>query len=180
MLNIDYARHMIVDDLTPMAHRYIIALGSNRAGRFGSNPRAMVEAALSQLAADPRLRVIARAPIIATRPIGPARRGFANSAARVDSMLSPPALLALLQTFERKFGRRKGRRWGDRPLDLDIILWSGGRYRTRDLRIPHPCYHQRAFVLDPICAIARDWRDPRYGHNMAHLRARLAYCGNNG
>ncbi len=180
MLNIVYALRMIVDDLPLMAHRYIIALGSNRAGRFGANPRTMIESALAQLAQDSRLCIIARAPIIATRPIGPARRGFANGAAQINTMLSPPQLLAALQAMERRFGRRKGRRWGDRPLDLDIILWSGGRYRTRDLQIPHLAYHQRAFVLDPICAIARDWRDPRYGVKMTHLRARLPHNGNNG
>ena len=43
--------------------------------------------------------------------------------------LDPPAMLAALKAIERDFGRRAGRRWGARVLDLDIVAWSGGRVR---------------------------------------------------
>ena len=70
-------------------------------------------------------------------------------------------------------GRRRGQRWGDRVLDLDIILWSGGVWRSADLKIPHPAFTQRRFVLDPACTIAADWRDPLSGLTVAQAQARL-------
>ena len=68
----------------------------------------------------------------------------------VASDLSPPDMLAELKGIERDFGRRGGRRWGARVLDLDIVAWSGGRWRGHGLTIPHPRLAQRDFVLGPL------------------------------
>ncbi len=65
---------------------------------------------------------------------------------------------ARLKAIEREFGRRRGRRWGPRVLDLDLVLWSGGSFRSRSLTIPHPRLEQRDFVLHPLAAIAPSWR----------------------
>jgi 2-amino-4-hydroxy-6-hydroxymethyldihydropteridine diphosphokinase len=67
-------------------------------------------------------------------------------------------MLSALKRIERDFGRRSGRRWGPRVLDLDIILWSGGEHRSRRLQIPHPALAERSFVLEPLAAVAPDWR----------------------
>lgn len=121
--------------------------------------------------------VTARAPVIASAPLGPARRRFANAALLLESDLAPTALLAALKRMEREFGRRPGQRWGDRVLDGDIVLWSGGAWRSgmrgQGLAIPHPAYATRAFVLTPAAAIAPRWRDPRSGLTLAHHQARL-------
>lgn len=117
--------------------------------------------------------VTARSPVIATEPLGPARRRFANAACVIDSDYDPPALLAGLKRLEIEFGRRPGQRWGDRVLDLDITLWSGGCYSSRDLSIPHVAYRERSFVLAPALAIAAHWRDPSDGLSLRHLNARL-------
>ena len=143
---------------------YAIALGSNRPGRHGS-PRAEIRAALAELG-----DVRAVSPIIVTAPVGPSIRAFANAAALVDSPLDPPAMLARLKAIERAFGRRRGQRWGARVIDLDIILWSGGAWRSPGLAVPHIAYTARAFVLHPLAAIAADWRDPRDGRRVRHLR----------
>ncbi len=162
------------------SHTYVVALGSNRAGRFGRSPSAMLEAAIDRLLRSGQVRLKARSSIRATAPLGPARRRFANGAILIETALRPDALLRLLKAEERAFGRRPGRRWADRPLDLDIILWSGGRHYGPGLIIPHVAYHMRDFVLDPLCAIAPAWRDPRTGYRMTHLRARWRRRGNNG
>lgn len=161
-------------------HSYVVALGSNRAGRYGRTPRAMLEAAIRRLASSGQIRLMATSPILATAPLGPARRRFANGAILIESILTPHALLLLLKSEERAFGRRPGRRWADRPLDLDIILWSGGRHLGRELMIPHPAYSKRGFVVDPVAAVVPDWRDPRTGYRMRHLRSRLRRRGKNG
>jgi 2-amino-4-hydroxy-6-hydroxymethyldihydropteridine diphosphokinase len=81
-------------------------------------------------------------------------------------------MLAALKAIERAMGRRGGRRWGARVIDLDIVLWSGGRWRTRTLVVPHPAFRARAFVLRPAAAIAPRWRDPVTGRTLAQLAAR--------
>jgi 2-amino-4-hydroxy-6-hydroxymethyldihydropteridine diphosphokinase len=117
--------------------------------------------------------VTARSPVIATRAIGAAQRRFANAALVLESELTPSALLAALKRTEREFGRRRGMRWGDRVLDLDIVLWSSGIWQSAGLTIPHPAYAARAFVLAPARAIAPYWRDPVSGLTLAHHHARL-------
>ena len=141
---------------------YAIALGSNRPGRRGS-PVETVRAAADALGVA-RLSHIRR-----TQAVGPAGRGFANAAAVLESDLDPPALLALLKQTERDFGRRGGRRWGPRVLDLDIILWSEGPFASPGLIVPHPAFRTRAFVLEPVVEIAPGWRDPLSGATVAQL-----------
>jgi len=117
--------------------------------------------------------VTARAPIISSAPIGAAQRRFANAAAILDSQYDPPALLAALKRMESEFGRRSARRWGDRALDLDIVLWSGGIWASADLSVPHPWFRERGFVLGPASWIAPDWRDPISGLSILQLNGRL-------
>lgn len=144
---------------------YLVALGSNRAGRHGS-PRDEVAAALALLGG-------LSSPIIASAPLGPSTRTFANAAALIESEEAPADLLARLKAIEQAFGRRPGRRWSARVIDLDIILWSGGRVASRRLSVPHRAFRERAFVLAPASTIAPDWRDPVTGRTIRQLHARL-------
>jgi len=145
---------------------YAIALGSNRRSRWGS-PEETVRAAADALGVE-RLSRIRR-----TEAVGPAGRGFANAAGLLESPLDPPALLAFLKATERDFGRRRGRRWGPRALDLDILLWSEGPWAEGGLTIPHPAFRARAFVLEPLAEIAPAWRDPLTGASVRQLLHRL-------
>lgn len=151
---------------------YLIALGSNIRHHRHGDPRGVLRAALRALP-GPEVTVQAAAPIHASAPLGPAKRRYANSAALIASSLEPPAMLALLQRIELAFGRRRARRWGARVLDLDIVLWSGGRWRSPQLILPHPAFRDRAFVLKPAVSLAPNWRDPHTGLRLRHLHARL-------
>jgi 2-amino-4-hydroxy-6-hydroxymethyldihydropteridine diphosphokinase len=145
---------------------YAIALGSNRRSRHGS-PASTIRAAAGALQVE-RLSTIRSTPAL-----GPAGRGFANAAALLSSRLNPPELLTELKALERSFGRRPGRRWGARVLDLDIILWSGGSFEGEGLIIPHPAFRERSFVLDPVAELVPDWRDPITGFTVRQLLHRL-------
>ncbi|MBV9841109.1 MAG: 2-amino-4-hydroxy-6-hydroxymethyldihydropteridine diphosphokinase [Sphingomonadaceae bacterium] len=155
---------------------YAIGTGSNRRHGVHGAPADVVAAAIEALGAA-GCRVVAVAPIVATPALGPGGRRFANSAAIVETERDPRALLALLKRIERAFGRRRGRRWGTRVLDLDILLWSGGALACRTLAIPHPGIASRAFVLAPLEQIAAGWRVPRTGRTVRHLAARLRLTG---
>ncbi|MBI0476053.1 2-amino-4-hydroxy-6-hydroxymethyldihydropteridine diphosphokinase [Sphingomonas sp. MA1305] len=146
---------------------YAIGLGSNRRGRHG-DPATEVRAALAAIGG-----VVAASPVIATPPLGPSIRRFANAAALIASAETPPQLLARLKRIEAAFGRRRGRRWGARVIDLDILLWSGGRWHARDLTVPHAAMRERAFVLRPLLHIAPSWRDPVSGRTLRQLAARI-------
>ncbi|WP_254603037.1 2-amino-4-hydroxy-6-hydroxymethyldihydropteridine diphosphokinase [Sphingomonas bacterium] len=149
------------DDVTTTT--YAIAFGANRRSRAGS-PEAAIAAALVRIGG-----VVAVSPVLHSAPVGPSIRRFANAVAIVETHETPPALLARLKTMERAFGRRRGRRWGARPIDLDIICWSGGIWSGPGLGIPHVAFRTRAFVLHPLARIAPDWRDPLTGRTMRQL-----------
>jgi len=155
------------------AHRYLIALGSNRQHVRHGGPGKVLAAALDELRAR-GLTIAAAGPVIETAPIGPSLRRYANSAALIETPLDPPRLLALLKAIEHDFGRRaRGQRWRARVLDLDIVLWSAGPWSSPGLVIPHLLFREREFVLAPAAAIAPDWRDPLSGLSLRQLRARL-------
>jgi 2-amino-4-hydroxy-6-hydroxymethyldihydropteridine diphosphokinase len=149
-----------------MPSSYVIALGSNRRGRHGA-PGDEVRAALAAIGG-----IVLTSPLAATAPLGPARRRFVNAAALIASDESPPELLARLKAIEAAFGRRRGQRWTDRVIDLDIVLWSGGVWASDGLTVPHPEFRHRDFVLGPLAAIVPDWRDPLTGLTVRQLAAR--------
>lgn len=152
---------------------YALALGSNRPRGRGRRPAELIAAAVTALGAHGR--VTARSPTIETPAIGPAGRRFANAALLIETTLAPSELLTALKAIERAAGRRRGRRWGARTLDIDILLWSGGRWRSRRpaLVIPHVALAERAFVLTPLAAIAPGWRVPGTALAIRQLAARL-------
>ena len=154
-----------------MPHFYAIALGSNRPhGRHG-RPGGVIGAAIARLDRD--FGLFDSSPIMLNPAHGGAGRDFANAVVLLESDLDPEAMLTALKAIERGFGRRPGRRWGARVLDLDILAWSGGRIRSRRLTIPHPRLAARAFAIGPLAGIAPDWR--LIGSLTArHLATRLA------
>lgn len=152
---------------------YLIALGSNMRHVRHGGPRAILLAALAELRAR-GVAVLRVSPIIASDPIGPSIRRYANGAAVVRSDLAPPQFLHLLKQVEHAFDRQaRGQRWRARTLDCDIVLWSGGNFAANDLVIPHRLFRTRDFVLGPAAAIAPRWRDPVTGLTLRQLHARL-------
>jgi len=151
---------------------YAIAIGSNRPhGRYGRPPQ-VVEVAIARL--DEEFGLFDASPILLNKAMGGAGRDFANAVALVESDLEPPQMLRRLKDLERKFGRRSGRRWAARVLDLDIVDWSGGKWRSRRLSVPHPAAAMRDFVIEPLAAIAPGWRlqSPLTARHLAHRLAR--------
>lgn len=156
---------------TSILHSYALALGSNRPLSRKRAPRRIVQEAIERLGKIGR--VLATGPVLMTAPIGPSSREYANSALLIESRLPPTAMLRALKTIEAELGRRRHRRWGARTIDIDIILWSGGRWSHRSLHIPHRAFRTRDFVLSPLVHVAPRWTDPLSGLSVRHLRARL-------
>ena len=153
-----------------MTHLYAIAIGSNRRHIRHGRPTGVVEAAISRL--DSEFDLFDASPIILNKAVGGAGRDFANAVALVESRFEPDAMLSAVKGIERDFGRRPGKRWGSRVLDLDLVAWGGGRFASRGLVIPHPRLEERDFVLGPLATIAPGWKI-KDGLTVRHLLSRL-------
>jgi 2-amino-4-hydroxy-6-hydroxymethyldihydropteridine diphosphokinase len=152
---------------------YALALGANVHHPRHRSLRQTLLAALAALDQSP-ISVLAAAPMVRSRPVGPSRRTYVNAAALISTDLAPPELLRHMQRIEFAFGRRRrGQPGRARTLDLDIILWSGGIWATSDLQIPHPAFRTRCFVMQPLAAICPLWRDPVTHLTIRQLNARL-------
>src|SRR4051812_1344154 len=101
-----------------------ISLGSNLGDR-----KTQLESALMALAASPDALGRAASSFPATPPVGgPGGQGaFLNAAAALETSLDPTDLLSLLQSIEQRAGRIRTVRWGERPLDLDLLLYGDRR-----------------------------------------------------
>ncbi len=149
----------------------LIGLGSNRAGAWGC-PLATLQRAARELS-DDRCRVTRRSHLYETAALGPEpQASFVNGVVAIACSLPPEALLRRLKALERRAGRRSGRRWGPRALDLDILDYNGqirgwkrpcrshDRVRPSPLVLPHPQLHVRPFVLLPLLDVVPEWRHP--------------------
>ena len=150
-----------------------IGLGSNRChGRHG-RPPAVLRAAAARLGAE-GLVGLRLSRIRETAPLGPAQRRFANAVATGWWHDDATALLALLKRTERAFGRRTGRRWGPRVLDLDLLALGAAVVARPGLAVPHPGLHLRDFVLQPLAELWPGWRHPLLHRTARQLAVRLA------
>jgi 2-amino-4-hydroxy-6-hydroxymethyldihydropteridine diphosphokinase len=138
--------------------RAYIALGANL-----GDPPSQLRAALERLQTS--VDLVAVSAFYRTAPLGPAGQpDYCNAACMVETGLDPEALLDLLQSIESAAGReRGGKRWGPRPLDLDLLHMEGRAMQTPRLSLPHPQLHRRAFVLVPLSEIAADLLIPGLG-----------------
>ena len=127
--------------------RYAIALGSN-VGRRLQHLQAAVKS-LSSLG-----RIAGVSSLYETAPVGgPAQGPYLNAVVRVDTDLSPEALLDQLHEIEDRRGREGVTRWGPRTLDLDIVASDGPIVTDPELTVPHPRALERRFVLEPLVEV---------------------------
>jgi 2-amino-4-hydroxy-6-hydroxymethyldihydropteridine diphosphokinase len=148
---------------TTPARRAYLGLGSNVGDRA-----AQLQFAVDGLAARAGT-VVAISPVYETEPVGgPPQPDYLNAVVALETGLSPRELLRVAKELETEAGREPppgpgvspeeiaARRWGPRPLDVDILLLDGERVDEPDLVVPHPRIHQRAFVLAPLADVAPD------------------------
>ena len=168
--------------------KVLVGLGANCPGAWGT-PAETIAQALGEIERF-NIAVLAVSPLYQTAAVGNARQPpYVNAVALLDTHLSPEALLRVLKAIERRAGRRGGRPWGPRSLDIDIIdyaglvrHWRGGhagfdRAGARPLVLPHPLAHRRSFVLKPLLDIAPDWRHPALNRSGRELWLQVSQAG---
>ncbi len=126
---------------------------------FGGNVgevRETFDRALAMLCDGTEVRLKARSSDYATPPWGVEDQpSFVNRCVAVVTRLTPEALLARVQAIEHALGRARAeeRRWGPRPIDIDILAYDDVTRDGADLTLPHPRLFERAFVLVPLAEI---------------------------
>ena len=138
----------------------LIGLGSNL-----DNPPRQIAAAVAALQQWQHSRLLAVAPCYGSDPWGPpGQPRYLNTAAWMETTLTPLELLRALQALERQLGKvPPAERFGPRSIDLDLLTHGETVLDTPELTLPHPRLHERAFVLYPLKDIVPDFAIPGRG-----------------
>ncbi len=152
--------------------RCFLLLGSN----VGDRARRL-KAALKALSRLPGCRFKRASRLYETEPLtaGERQRRYLNQAAWLRTSLKPLTLLIELKKLEGLAGRKPGRRFAPRPLDIDILGLGRRATQSRWLSIPHPRLAERAFALAPLADIAPRWK-PDGRTTVEALLARLNHA----
>lgn len=136
-----------------------IGLGSNI-----ENPAMQIKSAIKALDELPGNKVLMNSGYYKSKPMGPKDQpDFVNAVIEIESVWSADELLKKCQLIEQKQGRVKNRHWGERPIDLDILLYADQQIKTEDLSVPHPGIDSRDFVYIPLLKINPDVQVPGRG-----------------
>ena len=147
-------------------HRVYIGLGSNLGDR-----KANLREAEEKLTALPATRIVKASSLYESEPLGNAKTWFVNSVLEIETEFEADDLLKRTKAIETAMGRKrvKGKRWGSRIIDLDLLLFDSQTINKRNLKLPHPEMHKRRFVLLPLSELAPHVTHPQLGTTMSEL-----------
>jgi 2-amino-4-hydroxy-6-hydroxymethyldihydropteridine diphosphokinase len=132
-----------------------LGLGSNVGKR-----EEMLQAAIDRLQSR-ELRILRVSSVYETEPQGRRnQRWFLNLVVEAETDLFPRQLLGRIARIEQQLGRRRMLANGPRTIDIDILFYGNFVVETPELKIPHPRFAERRFVLAPMAELAPDLRDP--------------------
>lgn len=131
---------------------YILSVGTNLGDR-----KENIERCINSINLLPYTDVVMQSAIYETEPVGYARQeNFYNIILKVESIFEPNEILGACLGIEAGFGRLRTVRFGPRVIDIDIIFAENEKIESRNLIVPHPRYHERRFILEPMLDIFKD------------------------
>ena len=156
---------MILKENLHTAH---IALGSNLGDKAANLRRAL------ELLDERGVEVVKVSTFICTEPYGVTDQPqFLNAVCQVRTSLEPLALLHTLLGIEQEMGRVRLRHWGERNIDIDLLLYEDVIMDTPELKLPHPDMQNRDFVLLPLAEIASEFIHPVLHKSIDELKENL-------
>lgn len=137
-----------------------IGLGANL-----QQPVEQLKNAIQRLSLMAESELLATSSFYRTPPWGDEHQDdFINAVVLISTRLQPLDLLHQLQAIETDMGRvRKGRRWGPRLIDIDILMYEQLQTQSDELTLPHLHMHKRAFVLLPLAELSAEIEIPGKG-----------------
>jgi 2-amino-4-hydroxy-6-hydroxymethyldihydropteridine diphosphokinase len=153
--------------------RVVLGIGSNK----GDSP-GIIREAIRELGEI--FQHIRTASFYKSDPIGVTDQvAFLNTAVSGFYSGTPDSLLLILHRIESSYGRNRSmeRLWGERTLDIDVLLIGNLIVDSPDLQIPHPRLKERAFALVPLLELEPDAQDPLTGSLYRDILAKLPEQG---
>jgi len=141
----------------------IIGIGSNKGDREKNIIRGIKE--LGKFVKIKKISFFYENP-----PINAKGGNFLNGVIEISTKIGPSTLLKKLKEIEKKIGREFPHKKGDeREIDFDIIFYGNKIIREKDIKIPHPEYKKREFVLKPLTEIEPDYIDPELNKKVKDI-----------
>ena len=148
-----------------MTQHVYLSMGSNI-----GDPIHYLQAALAALDALEGCQLLAVSSLFQTPAWGKTDQpDFVNLACQVATQLNPLDFLDACQKIETDLGRVRLEKWGERTLDIDIVLWGEETLDFPRLQVPHPYMQERAFVLLPLVQLIPHFIHPQLGKNISQL-----------
>jgi 2-amino-4-hydroxy-6-hydroxymethyldihydropteridine diphosphokinase len=153
-----------------MPHRAFIGIGSNLGDR-----KANFLEAVDRIRKLPGTRMMKQSSLYESEPLGDAKTWFVNAVIELETEFSAEELLKRLKAIETAMGRKRvrGKRWGSRVIDLDILFFNNEIIDKRSLKVPHPELQNRRFVLAPLSELAPQLVHPKLSATISELLAGL-------
>lgn len=130
-------------------------------------------AAVAGLRKLPGVTVEKVSRLFETAPVGPSKEPYLNQAVRLRTARTPMGLLVEFKTLEAAAGRKPGKRWGARLLDIDLVSYGKARMRTPWLTVPHPEMPKRRFAMAPLADVSAACRRRYSAMKPDPLQARI-------
>ena len=136
--------------------RCYLGLGGNLTNELGT-PSEHIHQAVAMLQARNDIHQVRLSSLYASKPMGPQDQpDFINAVVEIVTELAPLALLAVCQQLEQAAQRVRLRHWGERSLDVDLLLYGEQQVALPTLTVPHAGIRERNFVLVPLAELNPD------------------------